>query len=117
MRPTPPGRRWAGFSGASLTEPEERIAELDAARRHYVAFTRARRLLVLTCSGRPQKRFRSIWEGAPRWPDVDQAALARQRFGDRQDEFRQTVIEFGHLRRLAVKVGTGRGTAPRACWS
>ena len=101
----PAGQALARFSGADRIEPEERIAELDAARRHYVAFTRARRLLALTCSGRPHARFRSVWESAPRWPDVDRAALARQRFGDRQDEFRQTVIELGHLRQLAVRVG------------
>ena len=109
----PAGQALAGFLGDPRTEPQERIADFDAARRHYVAFTRARSLLVLTCSGRPQQRFRSIWESAPQWPDVDRAALARQRFGQGREVSPQTVIELGHLRQLAVRVGPRPVTSTR----
>ena len=58
-------------------EPAESAGEFDRARRHYVAFTRARRLLVLTATGEPHARFNEIWAGAPRWPDVDKEILAQ----------------------------------------
>ena len=68
------GRNLAEF-GVYSGEPESLISEFDRARAHYVAFTRARRLLVLTASGEPQARVRSIWDSAVRWPDVDRDAL------------------------------------------
>ena len=57
--------------GVYSGEPESLIGKFDRARAHYVAFTRARRLLVLTASGEPQARFGSIWDEAARWPEVD----------------------------------------------
>ena len=75
------GRNLAEYCGTDAGEPGERIGDLDRARRHYVAFTRARHLLVLTASGEPQARFRSLWEEAARWSWVDHESLARQRFG------------------------------------
>ena len=41
-------------------EPSGRIADFDRAPRHYVAFTRSKKLLVLTASGQLHRRFRSI---------------------------------------------------------
>ena len=90
--------------GVHSGEPAGSISAFDRARLHFVAFTRARHLLVLTASGEPQTRFRSIWEGAARWPDVDRVALARQRFGMAGTEPTGTVIEFEHLNRLMVRL-------------
>ena len=47
--------------GVYSGEPEAFIADYDRARQHYVAFTRARNLLVLTAPGDPHVRFASIW--------------------------------------------------------
>ena len=68
------GRNLAECYGLYSGEQAGRIADLDRVRRHYVAFTRARNLLVLTTSGQPQTRFSPIWEGAVRWPCVDREA-------------------------------------------
>ena len=90
--------------GVYSGEPADRIADFDRARQHYVAFTRARHLLVLTASGEPQARFRSIWDSAARWPDVDREALSRQRFGAAGTEPTGTVIDIAHLDRLVVRL-------------
>ena len=90
-------------------EPAESAGEFDRIRRHYVAFTRARRLLVLTTTGQPNARFNDIWTGAARWPDVDKDALARQRFVATQNATPPDVIEIGHLDRLLLRLGQGRG--------
>lgn len=90
-------------------EPVESAGEFDRARRHYVALTRARRLLVLTATGEPHARFNDIWAGAARWPDIDSDTLAHQRFGARQNATLPGVIEIGHLDRLVLRLGHGRG--------
>ena len=61
-------------------EQAGRIANLARIHRRYVAFTRARNLLVLTTGGQPQAGFSPIWKGAARWPCADRDSLARQRF-------------------------------------
>ena len=96
------GRALAEF-GVYSGEPEAFIADYDKARQHYVAFTRARNLLALTASGEPQDRFRSIWEGAPRWPWLDRQSLARQRFGPAGAE-PPRVVEIDRLERLVVSL-------------
>ena len=96
------GRDLADY-GVYSGEPEDLIGEFDRARAHYVGFTRARCLLVLTASGEPQARFASIWDGAARWPDVDRESLARQRFGVAGAAPRWTV-DIAHLDRLVVRV-------------
>ena len=63
-------------------EPIDRIADLDRARVYYTAFSRPSSLLALSATGRPQRSFDGIWDGLPRWPDVDLAALACQRFAE-----------------------------------
>ena len=90
-------------------EPAEYAGELDRARRHYVAFTRARRLLVLTATGEPHARFNGIWAGAARWPDLDKDALARQRFGAAQKATSSDAIKIDYLDRLVLRLGQGRG--------
>ena len=97
------GRNLAEYCAWRSGEPWERIGDFDRARRHYVAFTRARRLLVLTASGPPQARFQSIWERASRWPQVDRDALARQRFDIDRPAPRQEV-EIDHLNRLLIRL-------------
>ena len=70
-------------------EPADRIAPFDHARQHYVAFSRARHLLVLTSNGAVHPRFDAIWNGLPRWDDLtgsDLAALQRQRFRSKGDD-------------------------------
>ena len=96
------GRNLTEF-GVYSGEPEGLIGEFDRARQHYVAFTRARRLLVLTASGEPQATFRSIWDEAARWPDVDRDVLGRQRFGMADTKPRQPV-DIDHVDRLVVRV-------------
>ncbi len=65
-------------------EPLDRIADFDRMRQHYVAFSRARDLLILTAAAPPAAHFAPIWEGLPHWPDLGAAArdkLLKQRFG------------------------------------
>ena len=99
------GGALAEYIESCAGEPAEYTGEFDRARRHYVAFTRARRLLVLTATGEPHARFNDIWTGAARWPGVDRDALARQRFGAAQKATPPTVIEIGHLDRLVLLLG------------
>ena len=89
--------------GVYSGEPEVRIRDFDRARQHYVAFTRARHLLVLTISGEPQSMFRSLWDRAARWPQVEREALARQRFGVAVAVPLQ-MFDIDHFERLVIKL-------------
>ena len=102
------GRNLAEYCGPYPGEPVERIGDFDRARRHYVAFTRACNLLVLTAKGEPQARFRSIWKGAARWPCVDRESLARQRFGNPGIQSTTPVLEIDRLDRLVVSLMKSR---------
>ena len=65
-------------------EPPERIPDFDRMRQHYVAFSRAQNLLILTAGRPPAAHFAPIWKGLPRWPNLDHALrdkLLSQRFG------------------------------------
>jgi DNA helicase-2/ATP-dependent DNA helicase PcrA len=61
-------------------EPESRITLLDRMRLHYVAFSRAQKVLVLTAHETPKDHFAPIWQGLPQWPYVQKGLLAAQRF-------------------------------------
>lgn len=61
-------------------EPESRITAFDRMRLHYVAFSRAEKVLVLTCNGQPKDHFGVIWQGLPQWPYVQKDLLAAQSF-------------------------------------
>ncbi|MHB8800281.1 MAG: ATP-dependent DNA helicase [Thermoanaerobaculia bacterium] len=61
-------------------EPAARITSFDRMRLHYVAFTRAERVLVLTAPGPPKPHFAPIWQGLPQWPYVQKELLAAQSF-------------------------------------
>jgi len=61
-------------------EPEGRITRFDRMRLHYVAFSRAQKVLVLSAHETPKDHFAPIWQGLPQWPYVRQELLAAQRF-------------------------------------
>ena len=99
-------------------EPLARIAHFDRMRQHYVAFSRAQHLLILTAAATPAAHFNPIWEDLPRWNRLDAAArqrLLRQRFGAKSSGAatappRDLVIP--RVRRLVIRQGPN-GT-PRA---
>ena len=83
----PVGRSLSPYFLRSDAEPARRIAAFDHMRQHYVAFSRAEGLLVLTAGGPVHQRFGDIWDGARRWRELcqrDIEALARQRFEPRE---------------------------------
>ena len=102
-------------------EPADRIAPFDHARQHYVAFSRARHLLVLTSNGAVHPRFDAIWKGLPRWDDLtgsELAALRRQRFRSEGDidgpnlsvpRTARSGRETLHLQRLDIRMSIGSG--------
>jgi DNA helicase-2/ATP-dependent DNA helicase PcrA len=61
-------------------EPESRITLFDRMRLHYVAFSRAEKVLVLTSDDQPKDHFASIWQGLPQWPYVQKDLLGAQQF-------------------------------------
>ncbi len=61
-------------------EPEKRITLFDRMRLHYVAFSRAQKVLVLTAHETPKDHFATIWQGLPQWPYVQKELLAAQHF-------------------------------------
>ena len=61
-------------------EPADRITLFDRMRLHYVAFSRAQHVLVLTASEPPKDHFAPIAQGLPQWPYVQKDLLAAQRF-------------------------------------
>ena len=61
-------------------EPESRITLFDRMRLHYVAFSRAEKLLVLTCGTEPKNHFATLWQGLPQWPYVEPQVLTAQKF-------------------------------------
>ena len=111
------GRNLAECIVERSCEPEERIGDFDRARLHYVACTRARHLLVLTAGGEPHSRFRSIWDRAARWPDVDHESLARQQFGVAEAERRQATVVIERMDRLVVCAGSTARSLDSGCAS
>ena len=67
-------------------EPEQRITEFDRIRLHYVAFSRAAKLLTLTTAGQPKAYFDLIWQGLPQWPYVKKEVLAANEFEIKERE-------------------------------
>ena len=77
------GRELYPYNPRPPFEPTDRIPDFDAMRQHYVAFSRARNLLILTAGGPPAPRFGPIRDGLPHWPNPSAAALVKllsQRF-------------------------------------
>ena len=110
----PVGRSLAPYYLRSDAEPAGRIAAFDHMRQHYVAFSRAERLLVLTAGGPVHQRFGSIWDGARRWRELcpgDLEALGHQQFGPRaKGPTREAAPTAGQvmLRLMGVDVRLGR---------
>lgn len=65
-------------------EPEARITQFDRMRLHYVAFSRAQKVLVLTAHETPKEYFFPIWEGLEQWPYVEKELLLSQSFHPRE---------------------------------
>jgi len=61
-------------------EPDSKITLFDRMRLHYVAFSRAEKVLVLTSANEPKEHFADIWEGLPQWPYVEKELLAAHHF-------------------------------------
>ena len=87
-------RELGKFYKLGLFEPENRISGFDVMRLYYVAFSRAKNILVLTGNAHrpPQKYFNNILNGLPRWftvqsdllkvlqPRPDKQALRKHRY-------------------------------------
>jgi DNA helicase-2/ATP-dependent DNA helicase PcrA len=56
-------------------EPPNRITGFDRMRLHYVAFSRAEKILALTTTDQPKPYFNAIWQDLPQWPYVRQDLL------------------------------------------
>ena len=110
----PVGRSLGPYYLRSDAEPARRIATFDHMRQHYVSFSRAERLLVLTAGGPVHQRFDHIWDQARRWRELcerDIEALARQRFEPRaKAPAREAAPMAGRmmLRLMGVDVRVGR---------
>jgi len=63
------------FYHRSPFEPENRITGFDRMRLHYVAFSRAQKILALTTTAPPKEYFNPIWQDLPQWPYVEQDLL------------------------------------------
>ena len=106
----PVGRELESYCSRPAFEPADRIADFDHARQHYVAFSRPKRLLVLTAAGEVHPRFKDAWDGLPRWDRMDRRALARQRFRPPEptedvEQFPEPEQVIPYLKRLDVWVG------------
>ena len=53
------------FYSRGQFEPENRVTGFDRMRLHYVAFSRAEKILVLTTTDQPKPYFNPIWQGLP----------------------------------------------------
>ena len=110
----PVGRELLPYLSRPPFEPAERIAGFDHARQHYVAFSRPRRLLVLTATGLVHPRFRDAWERLPRWDEMDRTPLVRQRFRPAADGAEPATARpdppqaIPFLKRLDVRIGRSR---------
>lgn len=68
-------RHLSPFYNRAPFEPENRITSFDRMRLHYVAFSRAEKVLVLTSTEKPMDYFSPIWDGLPQWPYVQKGLL------------------------------------------
>ena len=106
------GSDLVGYFPRPTFEPRERIPDFDRMRQHYVAFSRAQNLLVLTASGPPAALFAPIWADLPRWPGLDAAARERllsQRFGaDQPGDPPPAGLVIDRVKRLVVRAGGAR---------
>ncbi len=115
------GRELASHFPRPPYEPPGRVADFDAMRQRYVAFSRAQHLLVLTASGPPAPRFAAIRDGLPRWPHLDDSArnkLLSQRFaptGLAADPVPPANLVIQRVRRLVVRPGQDQPASVKPC--
>lgn len=92
------------FSGME-SRATRRSVEIDLVRQYYVAFTRAQRLLVLSCARKPDRIFRRIWGTAAPWDEIDQSRLSgRGRFVNRETV--QTTLARPISKKIVVPAGS-----------
>ena len=112
----PVGRSLGPYYLRSDAEPARRIAAFDHMRQHYVAFSRAERLLVITAGGPVHHRFDGIWDETRRWRGLcqrDIEALGRQRFEPREKAPTREVASVpGRLMLRLMGVDVHLGQAP-----
>lgn len=65
-------------------EPDGLITGFDRMRLHYVAFSRAEKILCLTSAEQPKPYFFPIWQGLPQWPYVRKDLLRSLSFNLRK---------------------------------
>lgn len=95
------GDHFSGLEGRAT----HRSVEIDLVRQYYVAFSRAQRLLVLSCARKPDRIFRPIWVTAAPWDQIDQSRLSgRGRFVNR--ETIQSMLARPIIKRIVVPVGS-----------
>jgi DNA helicase-2/ATP-dependent DNA helicase PcrA len=68
------------YSKRGQYESEDQIIKFDRMRHYYVAFSRAKELLVLTSSDEPKTWFTPILEYLDEYPQINKEALKEQRF-------------------------------------
>jgi DNA helicase II / ATP-dependent DNA helicase PcrA len=73
-------RHLSAFYHRPPFEPTHRITAFDRMRLHYVAFSRAEKILVLTSHESPKAHFKPIWQGLEQWPYVQKDLLSAQSF-------------------------------------
>jgi DNA helicase II / ATP-dependent DNA helicase PcrA len=61
-------RHLSGYYHRPPFEPVSRVTMFDRMRLHYVAFSRAEKILVLTSHESPKAHFHPIWQGLEQWP-------------------------------------------------
>ncbi len=107
------GRNLDSYNPRPPFEPAHLIPYFDAMRQHYVAFSRAQDLLILTASRPPEPRFHSIWEGLPCWSSLDAPVrdrLLSQRFRKEwlYGASAQPNLVIERVQRLVVRPGPDR---------
>ncbi|HTK08161.1 MAG TPA: ATP-dependent DNA helicase, partial [Ktedonobacteraceae bacterium] len=63
------------FSHQPPFEPPTRIADFDLRRLYYVAFSRARSVLILSAVRKPGAPLASLWRPLPSWAQIDTKSL------------------------------------------
>jgi len=68
------------FYARPLFEPEDKVKIFDYLRLYYVAFSRAQKVLALTCSEDPSEYFEDSWNSLEEWPHKQKDLLKSQTF-------------------------------------
>ena len=71
------------FSKRGTYETEQQMTQFDRLRHYYVAFSRAKNLLVLTTTNKVKNWFLPIWDGLPRFPYLRLSSLLSMKFSSK----------------------------------